>query len=240
MKDGIDYAEMLGLEVSSCDVTIKPKKNKKKKDIIGDILKKVNAPKASAASACDGGEVGAIPEKTNRAEKKKGKFAFDIVYAEGVAAFVLVVSILLTNIFWENSGINRLFKRAFGGAETAVTDTRVNTNFNAKAPSGELEVKLENGVMEYSGKGSLYPVCDGKVVSVVEEDGKYTVTVKHSDVFKSVISGVDFVYADKGDEVFKYVPVCFVNDGTAKVYMYNQDALITDYVIEGGSIVWAN
>ena len=72
MKDGIDYAEMLGLEVSSCDVTIKPKKNKKKKDIIGDILKKVNAPKASAASACDGGEVGAIPEKTNRAEKKKG------------------------------------------------------------------------------------------------------------------------------------------------------------------------
>ena len=73
--------------------------------------------------------------------------------------------------------------------------------------------------MEYSGKGSLYPVCDGKVVSVVEEDGKYTVTVKHSDVFKSVISGVDFVYADKGDEVFKYVPVCFVNDGTAKVYM---------------------
>ena len=233
MKDGIDYAEMLGLEVSSCDVTIKPKKNKKKKDIIGDILKKVNAPKASAASACDGGEVGAIPEKTNRAEK-------NIVYAEGVAAFVLVVSILLTNIFWENSGINRLFKRAFGGAETAVTDTRVNTNFNAKAPSGELEVKLENGVMEYSGKGSLYPVCDGKVVSVVEEDGKYTVTVKHSDVFKSVISGVDFVYADKGDEVFKYVPVCFVNDGTAKVYMYNQDALITDYVIEGGSIVWAN
>lgn len=240
MKDGIDYAEMLGLEVSSCDVTIKPKKNKKKKDIIGDIIRKVNAPKSSATSACDGEEAAPIPEKTNCAEKKKHKFGFDIVYAEGVAVFVLVVSILLTNIFWENSGINRLFKRAFGGAETAVTDTRVNTSFNAKAPSGELDVKLENGVMEYSGKGSLYPVCDGKVVSVVEEDGKYTVTVKHSDVFKSVISGVDFVYADKGDEVFKYVPVCFVNGGTAKVYMYNQDALVTDYVIEGGSIVWAS
>ena len=240
MKDGIDYAEMLGLEVSSCDVTIKPKKNKKKKDIIGDIIRKVNAPKASATSAYDGEEAAHIPEKTNCAEKKKRKFGFDIVYAEGVAVFVLVVSILLTNIFWENSGINRLFKRAFGGTETAVADTRVNTNFNANAPSGELDVKLENGVMEYSGKGSLYPVCDGKVVSVVEEDGKYTVTVKHSDVFKSVISGVDFVYADKGDEVFKYVPVCFVNGGTAKVYMYNQDALVTDYVIEGGSIVWAS
>ena len=38
MKDGLDYAEMLGLEVSSCDVTIKPKKTKRKKDVIGDVI----------------------------------------------------------------------------------------------------------------------------------------------------------------------------------------------------------
>ena len=70
------------------------------------------------------------------------------------------------------------------------------------------------------------------------EDGKYTVTLKHSDVFKSVITGVDFVYADKGDDVFKYVPVCFVNGGTAKVYMYNSDVLVTNCIVEGGSIIW--
>ena len=233
MKDGMDYAEMLGLEVSSCDVTIKPKKTRRKKDVVNDVIKKVNAPENADGSEFETIE---IPEKTNKKSGEK-KFRFDVIYAEGVTVFLLVVTILLTNIFWENSGINRIFKNAFGTA-AAVTDTRVNTSFNAQAPSGELEVKVEEGVMEYSGKGSLYPVCDGKVVSVVEEDGKYTVTLKHSDVFKSVISGVDFVYADKGDDVFKYVPVCFVNGGTAKVYMYNSDVLVTNYIVEGGSIIW--
>lgn len=101
-----------------------------------------------------------------------------------------------------------------------------------------MEVTLDKGVMVFSGKGSLYPVCDGKVASVVEEDGKYTITLKHSDVFKTVISGVDFVYADQGDDVFKYVPVCYVNGGDAKVSMYNKDVLVTNYAVEGGSIVW--
>lgn len=234
MKDGLDYAEMLGLEVSSCDVTIKPKKTKRKKDVIGDVIKKVNEPEKET-NFDDDYQTIEIPEKTNK--KKERKFRFDLVYAEGVAVFLLVVTILLTNIFWENSGINRIFKYTFG-TSAPVADMRVNTSFNAKAPSGELDVKVEDGVMEYSGKGSLYPVCDGKVVSVVEEDGKYTVTLKHSDVFKSVISGVDFVYADKGDDVFRYVPVCFVNGGTAKVYMYNSDVLVTNYIIEGGSIIW--
>ena len=234
MKDGMEYAEMLGMEVSSCDVYVKPKKTRKKKELKDDVIKKVNEPEVANA---DLGEFETdIPVRSN-GEKKK-KFRFDVVYAEGVAVFLLAVTILLTNIFWENSGMNRLFKSAFGDGQTVQTDTRTNVNFNAQSPSGEMEVTLDKGVMVFSGKGSLYPVCDGKVASVVEEDGKYTITLKHSDVFKTVISGVDFVYADQGDDVFKYVPVCYVNGGDAKVSMYNQDVLVTNYVVEGGSIVW--
>ena len=234
MKDGMEYAEMLGMEVSSCDVYVKPKKTRKKKELKDDVIKKVNEPEVANAEF---GEFGTdIPVRSN-GEKKK-KFRFDVVYAEGVAVFLLAVTILLTNIFWENSGMNRLFKSAFGDGQTVQTDTRTNVNFNAQSPSGEMEVTLDKGVMVFSGKGSLYPVCDGKVASVVEEDGKYTITLKHSDVFKTVISGVDFVYADQGDDVFKYVPVCYVNGGNAKVSMYNQDVLVTNYVVEGGSIVW--
>lgn len=234
MKDGMEYAEMLGMEVSSCDVYVKPKKTRKKKELKDDVIKKVNEPEVATA---DLGEFETdIPVRSN-GEKKK-KFRFDVVYAEGVAVFLLAVTILLTNIFWENSGMNRLFKSAFGDGRTVQTDTRTNVNFNAQSPSGEMEVTLDKGVMVFSGKGSLYPVCDGKVASVVEEDGKYTITLKHSDVFKTVISGVDFVYADQGDDVFKYVPVCYVNGGNAKVSMYNQDVLVTNYVVEGGSIVW--
>lgn len=234
MKDGMEYAEMLGMEVSSCDVYVKPKKTRKKKELKDDVIKKVNEPEVANAEF---GEFGTdIPVRSN-GEKKK-KFRFDVVYAEGVAVFLLAVTILLTNIFWENSGMNRLFKSAFGDGQTVQTDTRTNVNFNAQSPSGEMEVTLDKGVMVFSGKGSLYPVCDGKVASVVEEDGKYTITLKHSDVFKTVISGVDFVYADQGDDVFKYVPVCYVNGGDAKVSMYNEDVLVTNYAVEGGSIVW--
>lgn len=236
MKDGMDYAEMLGLDVASCDVTIKPRKSKKKKDVVGDVIKKVNEAEKDDEKVFFCEEFDVVNEQPKSNKKKIKDFKFDLVYVEGVVVFVLVVGILLTNIFWENSGINSLFKKAFG-TEIA-TDLRANTGFNAKAPSGEMEVNLADGVMEYSGKGSLYPVCDGEVLSVVEEDGKYTVTLKHSDVFKSVITGVDFVYADKGDDVFKYIPVCFVNGGTAKVYMYNSDVLVTNYTVEGDSIVW--
>ena len=234
MKDGMEYAEMLGMEVSSCDVYVKPKKTRKKRELKDDVIKKVNEPEVANAEFDEFGTD--IPVRSN-GEKKK-KFRFDVVYAEGVAVFLLAVTILLTNIFWENSGMNRLFKSAFGDGQTVQTDTRTNVNFNAQSPSGEMEVTLDKGVMVFSGKGSLYPVCDGKVASVVEEDGKYTITLKHSDVFKTVISGVDFVYADQGDEVFKYVPVCYVNGGDAKVSMYNKDVLVTNYAVEGGSIVW--
>ena len=234
MKDGMEYAEMLGMEVSSCDVYVKPKKTRRKKELKDDVIKKVNEPEVANAEFNEFGTD--IPVRSN-GEKKK-KFRFDVVYAEGVAVFLLAVTILLTNIFWENSGMNRLFKSAFGDGQTVQTDTRTNVNFNAQSPSGEMEVTLDKGVMVFSGKGSLYPVCDGKVASVVEEDGKYTITLKHSDVFKTVISGVDFVYADQGDDVFKYVPVCYVNGGDAKVSMYNKDVLVTNYAVEGGSIVW--
>ncbi len=234
MKDGMEYAEMLGMEVSSCDVYVKPKKTRKKKELKDDVIKKVNEPEVANAEF---GEFGTDISVRSNGEKKK-KFRFDVVYAEGVAVFLLAVTILLTNIFWENSGMNRLFKSAFGDGQTVQTDTRTNVNFNAQSPSGEMEVTLDKGVMVFSGKGSLYPVCDGKVASVVEEDGKYTITLKHSDVFKTVISGVDFVYADQGDDVFKYVPVCYVNGGDAKVSMYNKDVLVTNYAVEGGSIVW--
>ena len=33
MKDGIEYAEMLGMTVSSCDVVVKPARRKKKRNV---------------------------------------------------------------------------------------------------------------------------------------------------------------------------------------------------------------
>ena len=239
MKDGIEYAEMLGLGVSSCDVVVKPAKRRRKKaaDLKERVIEKVNeeAPREEKT------EEPPVAEEFHAAEekpaKKKRKFRFDIVYAEGIAVFALIVAILLTNIFWENSGINTVFRKAFG-KDAEKTDARTYQSFNAKSPSSELAVSVDAGVMTFSGKGALYPVCDGKVSSVVEEDGKYTVTVKHSDVFSTVISGVDYVYTEVGGDAFKYIPIGYVADGQAKVYMYNGGTLVTDYIVEDGTIIW--
>lgn len=263
MNDGREYAEMLRTLASSCDVVVKPaKRARKKKDVKEEIVTKVNDEvAASEVKAADElpfkeeafGEEEIIErpkkrfsffgkKKTETPEKpaeKKGRFKFDIVYAEGIAAFALVVAILLTNIFWENSGMNTFFKKAFSPAQVT-TDARSYNSFNAQSPSSSLDGKVEDGVMTFSGKGALYPVCDGKVSSVKQsDDGKYEITIAHSGSFKTVISGVDYSYCDENEEVFKYIPVCYLNGGEAKVYMYNDDALVTNYVLENGSIIWS-
>lgn len=263
MNDGREYAEMLRTMASSCDVVVKPaKRARKKKDVKEEIVTKVNDEvAASEVKAADElpfkeeafGEEEIIErpkkrfsffgkkktETTEKPAEKKGRIKFDIVYAEGIAAFALVVAILLMNIFWENSGMNTFFKKAFSPAQVT-TDARSYNSFNAQSPSSSLDGKVEDGVMTFSGKGALYPVCDGKVSSVKQsDDGKYEITIAHSGSFKTVISGVDYSYCDENEEVFKYIPVCYLNGGEAKVYMYNDDALVTNYVLENGSIIWS-
>lgn len=237
MKDGIEYAEMLGMTVSSCDVVVKPARRKKKRNVKEEVMAKVNEIEEAKESEVkvqtedleEYQEVGEI--------KEKKRFKFDVIYIQGLAIFALIVTILLTNIFWEDSGINTLFKNAFGQNAEEV-DARTYLSFSAKSPSDELSSEVVNGVMTFSGKGALYPVCDGKVTSIVEEDGKYTLTISHSDSFKTVISGADFVYTEAQAEVYGYIPVCYVAGGEANVYMYDNDELVTNYIVEDGVIIW--
>lgn len=248
MNDGTEYAEMLKNTVSSCDVIIKPTRKRRKKDVKSDVIAKVNADDSiikeevystvndTYEDLSDDVEKNVIKEI--KVKKNKKKLKFDLLYAQGVAVFVLIVGILLTNIFWENSGINVLFRKVFAVEQTA-TDTRSYRSFSAQSPSSNLESSVESGIMTFSGKGALYPVCDGVVSSIAEENGKYTVTLSHSGIFKTVISGVDFVYCEEGEDVFRYVPVCYVNGGEAKVKMYDEDVLVTNFVLEGNSIVWS-
>lgn len=266
MNDGREYSEMLKTMASSCDVVVKPagraRKKKDVKEVKEEIVTKVNDEIAAgevkaanelpfAEEAFGDEEIIERPKKrfsffgkkrAGRKEKpvgEKSKSGFDIVYAEGIAAFALVVAILLTNIFWENSGMNTFFRKAFSPAQVT-TDVRSYNSFNAQSPSSSLDGKVEDGVMTFSGKGALYPVCDGKVVSVKQsDDGKYEITIAHSGSFKTVISGADYSYCDENEEVFKYIPVCYLNGGEAKVYMYDDDALVTNYVLENGSIIWS-
>ncbi len=237
MKDGMEYAEMLGLNVSSCDVVVKPARRKKKKDVKEEVITKVNERDYASDVVNEPNNLEDFEDVTPSVQQVRKKRGFDLVKMQGIAIFALIVTILLTNIFWENSGINTLMRRVFKTDAEAV-DARTYLSFSAKSPSNDLSVEVENGVMTFSGKGALYPVCDGTVSSIVEEDGKYTITINHSDSFKTVISDVDFVYTSNGEQVFAYIPVCYVAGDSAKVYMYDGENLLTNYIVEDGVIIW--
>ena len=151
-----------------------------------------------------------------------------------VAIFALIVGIILTNIFWKNSGMNNLLKTVFGEAE--VQNPAVYSSFSPLSPSKDVDVSLDSGVMTFS-SGSVYSPCDGVCETITESDGLYTVTIKHSESFSSVISGLESVYVSKNDKVYSNIPMGYSN-GEIKVSMFDGDVILTGYTITDNQIVW--
>ena len=247
-----DYVKMLEIPVNSCDVMVKPVK-KRKKDVKKQVIEKVNEAVAETVTETKPETI----KKQNRVKQKavkpiKGKkikkakpvvedksveiksSGFDIVSVQVVAIFVLIVGIILTNIFWEDSGINNLMRSVFN-SDTALEDVSY-TSFTASLPSKTDDVVLENGVMKVS-SGSVYSPCDGVVESVVELDGTYTVTIKHSESFSTVVSGLENVYVSKNEKVYSNIPLGYSKNETA-VSMFDGDAILTSYVLSENQIVW--
>ncbi len=249
-----DYAEMIEIPVSSCEMVTEPvteKKRSKKR-----LIKKVNGrfpfftKKASGKKKAITGQA----ESTERAfyeedfttlnqsyetsEKKVGKIRFNLVTAQVITVFVLAIGILLTNIFWKDSGINNLLKSVFATDTTVTADERGYEVFQAFAPSKN-DVQLQSGIMKVN-SGAVYSPADGKVVSVKLGNGKYTITISHSENYKTVITGADYSYAKEGDKVFTSTPVCYSKEGGVEVAMYDKDSLISGYTLDGGKVVWQN
>ena len=227
-----DYVKMLEMPVNSCDVVYKPVK-RKKKDVKKQVIEMVNGAPESA------------PIKESKREKKNRQedssvevksSGFDIVSVQVVAIFVLIVGIILTNIFWEDSGMNNLFRSVFNQTPQVELSDATYTSFTASLPSKTDEVLLDGGVMTVSG-GSAYSPCDGSVESIVQSEGLYTVTVRHSESFSTVLSGLESCYLEVGEEVYSNVPVGYASESFT-VSMFNGDAILTGYTLADNQIVW--
>ncbi len=169
--------------------------------------------------------------------KKERRFKA-VISAQVVAIFALVSAIILTNLFWENSGMNTLFKSVFQSEDITVNELEYD-DFSLTLPIADVSgVALEDGAIAINGEYSLYPVCDGKISSVERaENGTYTLTVEHSNSFSSVIEGLDMVYFSLGEEVSRHMPIGYVKN-SAKVFLYNGASLLTDYATVENSIVF--
>lgn len=242
-----EYCEMIELPVSSCEMVTVPQKKRafsKKK-----LLKKINekAPIAEAETEAPT-ESAAQPEQEistvtyadknekNKKTKNGGRFKFTLVGAEVVAIFVLIVAIMLTNIFWEDSGINVMIRSVFG--QTAkTTDDRTARELAVFAPTSADNLTASEGVISFKSACAVYPTTDGTVESVTAIDGSYTITINHSDVFRSVIENADATYVSVGDKAYPNVPIALSKQGTT-LKLYDNNVLVTDYILKDGNIVW--
>lgn len=259
MAGDFDYAKMIEIPLNTCEYQPKKKRTLfKKKRVISSVnekLTKENLTENNENLVKDEENISPTALNSDQADNndkkegvnqknlpavivsKKEKIKNAIISAQVVAVFALISAIILTNVFWENSGMNTLFKSVFG-SEQVKTDSRTYGDFSLYLPVKSEQVSLDNGVIQIEGEYSLYPVCEGKVSKVEKQsDGTYTLTIKHSDSFLSVIEGVNLVYFSVGEEVFKHLPVGYCKQ-SAKVYLYEKDVLLTDYATLENSIVF--
>ncbi len=245
-----NYLEMVEVPVQSCDVIVKPSR-KKKKDVKEEVIQKINETSTSVVETDKKQrrkilKPSALYNKIIKPKKKKvtpvesetvtvKSSKFDIVSVQVVAIFVLVVGIILTNIFIEDSGMNNLLRSVFG-TETQVISTAEFSAFEPLSPSKTGEISVEDGVMTVS-SGSVYSPCDGVVEDVQTIDGKFNVTIRHSQSFTTVISGLELCYNAIGDNVYSNVALGYSGEAM-QVSMFDGTSRLTKYSIVDDEIIW--
>ena len=71
------------------------------------------------------------------------------------------------------------------------------------------------------------------------KDTGYTVEVKHSEKFSTIISGLDTVYLTEGDKVMSTIPVGYTDgEGAVNVMMYSGDTLLNCFSAEDNKLAW--
>jgi len=240
---------MLEIPVSTVNV-VKRGKKREGKDLREKFIKRVNADMDKAATDGEGDENKREPAREAESTVIEGRPPEDkkfskILIAEFACACLLCTTIFLTNIFMADSAINKFMASATGGgASSAATDERQYSDFSLSSVVSEradVEMEISSaGVLSFTGECSVYPACDGKVLSVTETDGLYSVSLSHSDSFESVISGLKTVYYAVGDSVKSNVPVGYTDGSNAvSVMLYSDDSLLNCYTLsDGNSLVW--
>jgi len=155
---------------------------------------------------------------------------------------VLLLTILLTNSLYAQSGINAFFSNVFKSQETATVDDREYKDFAPVFSAyNSLYVTLSDGIISVGAPGSVYSPCAGEVSDITTlEDGSMAITVVHNKNFKTVFNGVKFAYASVGDKVYKTIPLGYsIETGITMCFMSGDDAVISDYQIIDDSVVWA-
>ena len=256
MNDKLQYAEMLEIPISSCNITVKPSKRKKQKKnkeldkVKQQLIEKVNDTVENNESPLL--EDNATTEQPLKSQDfqsaviinkpKQEKKRPNIIAIQLAIIGILIATICLTSVFVPDSGLSVFFNNVFGVEQTEKVDNRLYVEFSPNVPVSNLNnVVVNEGVMQLTGDGSVYSPCDGKVTNVIEEEnGKYTLCISFSNNFSSIFKGLDYAYCSINDSVYSNIPIGYILNGDATMCFTNYDgSIITNYTITDGNVIWA-
>ena len=253
MNEELDYAEMLEIPVSTVNVVKKksifkhkpffapnkPQEAPAAQDELKDLVVDSVNERVGAYTYTEDLSEPAKPEKKSKFfGKDKGS---KIIVTELIAVCVLAAAIFLTNIFMPNSAINTFLGTLTGNnkAEAEPSYNEITLSPVVGDKSEAVVSVSESGVLSFTAKGSVYPVCAGKVASITKEEDTYTVEIAHTSTFTSVITGLTDVYSAKGTSVQGNIPFAYSDgENEVRVSMYDNGTLLNCYTLSGVVPVW--
>lgn len=248
MNQELDYAEMLEIPVSTVNVVKKKsifkrkakKVQPKQEDLKELVVDSVNERVGAFTYTEDLSEPPAEEQvRPVRAASDKGS---KVILSELIAVCVLAVAIFLTNVFMPNSVINTFISSLANRQAETVEPTYNELKLSPVVSElSDADVTMtDSGVICFTAKSSVYPVCSGTVSSVTQNDGLYTVQIKHTSSFSSVITGLTDVYAASGTKVQANIPFAYSNgENEVRVSMYDGENLLNCYSLSEEEVpVW--
>ena len=253
MEEETLYAKMIEMPQESCNITVKHPKKKlksffKKQDVKEAVLEKVNgevnADVVKEANAnSDSDDTPAVADfsedeetSTTVIKKKQKRFKISVIGIQVTVICLLLGVILFSNFFMKDSGIASFLNSVF--AKSQAVDERDYSSFNPYVQVNSAYT-FSDGVMNLTGRGSIYSPCDGTISSVTRTaDGKFDIEVNHSAKFKSVYKGIDYAYFAEGDDVYANIPIGYSLGDNVELCFYSGEEMITDYTVQSGTVVW--
>jgi len=244
VNEGLEYAQMLEIPVSTVNVVKKrgffSRKRPEAEDLKDSVIQNANSRlEAENEFFNENGFVKTEDISSPVKEKKRLGAAGVVIACEAAAACILAAGIFLTNIFVPNTAINTFVANltAVSKSEAAYSDFTLSSPVSALS-NATLAVS-EEGVISFTGKTNVYPVCDGEVAEILSDGDLYTVKIAHTSAFCSVISGVSTVYSFVGEEVKANLPVAYSNgEKEVNISLYNGGELLNCYTVSGVVPVW--